>query len=96
MYRGLFATLVLFVAAASAQEDNLGGLAAGPGAEEVYYTCSACHSLAMVKQQRLDRDTWGATLDWMVYDQGMAELDADERELILNYLATYLGRDVPR
>ena len=30
------------------------------------------------------------------YDQGMPELETDERELILNYLAAYLGRDVAR
>ena len=95
MFRVL-AALMLVSATASAQDADLGGLTPGPGAEAVYYACSACHSLAIVKQQRLDRDTWDATLDWMVYDQGMAELDADERDLILNYLATSLGRDAPR
>jgi hypothetical protein len=32
----------------------------------------------------------------MVAEQGMAELTADERRVILDYLATHYGPDVPR
>jgi len=42
------------------------------------------------------RASWDESLDWMVDEQGMAELDVDERAEILDYLSTKLGRDVAR
>jgi hypothetical protein len=47
-------------------------------------------------QQRLSRERWNELLDWMVAKQGMAELAADDRAVVLDYLATYYGQDVPR
>lgn len=72
------------------------GLPPGPGREEVFYTCSACHSIRMVTQQRLRRDVWDETLTWMVEEQEMPELEADERQVILDYLATFLSDTTPR
>jgi cytochrome c len=51
------------------------GLPPGSGREEVYYSCQACHSLAIVKQQGLSRESWDETLVWMVEEQGMPEID---------------------
>ncbi len=76
--------------------EDFAGLAAGPGREEVFYACSTCHSLRLVTQQRLARDIWDETLAWMVEEQGMPELEADEREIILDYLATFLSATTPR
>jgi cytochrome c len=81
---------------ALAQDGQLGGLPAGRGQEETYYACSACHSIHLVTQQRLPRRRWDHLLDWMVAEQGMAELPAADRTLILDYLATHLNPDVPR
>jgi cytochrome c len=67
-----------------------------PGKEEVFYTCNACHSIHLVTQQRLPRERWDQLLDWMVKKQGMAELTAEERGVILEYLATHYGLDGPR
>jgi hypothetical protein len=53
--------------------------------------CNACHSLAIVKQQRLSRDVWDKLLDWMVEEQGMAEQTPERRLLILDYLAANFG-----
>jgi len=64
---------------------------AGPGREVTGYTCNACHSLAIVKQQGLSRETWDELLDWMVEEQGMAEPPADQRALMLDYLAAHFG-----
>ena len=61
------------------------------GWEETGYLCSACHSLALVKQQGLPRFRWDQLLDWMVEEQGMAEPDAEERELILDYLTRHFN-----
>ncbi len=75
------------------EADEYGGLPEGLGREEVFYACQACHSLAIVKQQGLDRETWDETLVWMVEEQEMGPLDPEERKLILDYLATHFGRD---
>lgn len=76
--------------------DQWDGLAPGRGREEVFYQCQPCHSLAIVKQQRLSRRVWDETLVWMVEEQGMPEPDPAEREAILEYLSTRLGPDTPR
>lgn len=64
---------------------------AGPGQVEAGRLCSACHSLAIVKQQRLSRATWDELLDWMVEEQGMAAQPPERRALILDYLTTHFG-----
>ena len=64
----------------------------GPGREEVFYTCNACHSLMLVTQQGMNRDRWDETLEWMVEEQGMSEIeDLTTRNLILDYLSTHFG-----
>lgn len=85
----------LLVSAAAAQStgDLLSQIPDGPGQEETYYLCSACHSFRLVWQQGLSRDSWDETLDWMVEEQGMAELEGDERSLILDYLSANYGID---
>lgn len=82
--------------APAAAQDDFGGLPEGEGRETVYYTCNACHSIHLVTQQRLTRQRWDKLLDWMVEEQGMAELPPEERELILDYLSTQLNPEVPR
>lgn len=76
--------------------DEWEGLPEGEGREEVFYNCIACHSSAIVQQQRLDRRTWDEVLVWMVDDMGMPEMPEDEHELVLDYLVEHFGRDVPR
>jgi hypothetical protein len=77
---------------AAAQDDMLAELPDGPGKEETFYTCNACHSFRLVAQQGLSRQRWDHLLDWMVEEQGMAELEADERTLILDYLVEHYGQ----
>lgn len=73
--------------------EDFGGLPEGEGQETVFYACQACHSLTTVTNQRFSRRVWDEVLVWMVEDQGMAELPDDEREIVLNYLATHLGTE---
>ena len=72
------------------------GLPPGTGRDLVISTCSACHSIRLVAQQRLSREVWDETLDWMVSEQGMPRLGTRDRQLILRYLSTHLNPDVPR
>lgn len=72
---------------------DYGGLPEGPGRELVFGICQICHSLAIVKQQGLDRESWDETLVWMVEEQGMPSLDPKIRKLILDYLVTHYGRN---
>lgn len=78
-----------------AEEDEFEGLAAGPGQEEVLIYCSACHSTRIVQQQGLSRDEWLETLEWMVEEQGLEEIDEPDLSLILDYLAKHYNVDRP-
>lgn len=68
-----------------------GILKPGENMELVAAVCSACHSLHLVVQQGLSKDSWDETLEWMVDEQGMDELDPDDHEAVLVYLSTYYG-----
>ena len=56
------------------------------GRNETFAVCSACHSMRLVAQQGLDRDSWNETLELMTDEEGMAELPTDLHERILDYL----------
>ncbi len=72
-------------------EEDWQGLPPGRGREQVFYLCQACHSLAIVKQQGLSRDSWDESLVWMVEEQDMPKPDPADRKLMLDYLSENLG-----
>jgi cytochrome c len=73
-------------------EQDWQDLPPGPGREEVFHTCNACHSLMLVTQQGMSRERWDETLEWMVEEQGMSDIeDVAIRDLILDYLSTHFG-----
>lgn len=78
---------------ALAEEDELGGIPRGPGAEETYYLCSACHSFRLVAQQGLSRERWAEALVWMVEEQEMEQPEPADLELMIAYLTKYYGPD---
>ena len=95
-HKSLLAALLLALPPGALAEDQAGdgpllGLPAGEGREEVLYSCASCHSIQTVVQQKLDRAAWDETLVWMVEEQGMAELEPGKRQLILDYLSTYVA-----
>lgn len=63
------------------------------GAEETYYQCITCHSIAIVKQQRLSDARWDYLWDWMVEDQGMYEPDEETKEIIMTYLKKHFSSE---
>lgn len=50
--------------------------------------CTACHSAALITQNRMTREGWLSTIRWMQEKQGLWPLGAHE-EIVLNYLDTY-------
>ena len=65
-------------------------LPAGEGRDLVRGVCSACHNIALVKQQRLSEWQWEEVLDDMT--KFGAPLDDTTRPIILKYLVTHLGQ----
>ncbi len=66
----------------------------GPGVDLVYAKCQICHDLTyLVDTAGVDAATWEGILTDMI-DFG-APVNEDEREVILNYLSTYLGPNPP-
>lgn len=65
----------------------------GEGREQVYYSCSGCHSIRLVAQQGLPRQRWRKLLEWMVEEQGMSPMEPPLDQVVLDYLSEYLGVD---
>lgn len=74
-----------------ARDPMYGNLPVGPGLEEVYYTCTACHSAQTFAQQRLTDERWAYLWEWMIAEQGMPDWGAERRETILAYLTTHFS-----
>lgn len=64
-----------------------------PGVENTYYTCAACHSTAIIKQQRISDARWDYLWKWMVEDQGMAEPDEETKLEIMSYLKKHFSSE---
>ena len=62
--------------------------APGPGREEAFYACTACHNFKLVAAQGLSRERWDDTLTFMTTRHNMPALAGDERRLVLDYLET--------
>jgi hypothetical protein len=69
------------------------GLIDAPGAEDTFYMCSACHSIALVKQQRLTDARWDYLWQWMIDEQGMADGGEELRGTILGYLKEHYSSE---
>lgn len=87
----LVATILLIGCTVIAEEqlpiDKTSGLVIDTGFEQVRGNCIACHSLAIVTQNRMSRDSWLETIRWMQKSQGLWPLQNEP--LILDYLAKH-------
>ena len=61
------------------------GLIEAEGLMEVVYNCTNCHSSKLVIQNRMNKESWIATIRWMQKTQNLADLGLNE-EIIVNYL----------
>ncbi len=88
-------TVVIATSISADENDELAKLGLPPdvGREEVDVYCSACHSLKLVAQQGLSKQDWSELFDWMVEEQEMEAMSAEDRKLVLNYLAKHRGRN---
>ena len=67
--------------------DKVEDLPDGKNRELTFYTCTACHGVALIKAQGLTRELWDSTFDLMLEKHRMPPVKAEDRALILDYLA---------
>lgn len=68
--------------------DTIDDFPEGKGRETAFYTCTACHGVALIKSQGLSRDLWDSTIDLMLEKHKMPPVNAADRAEILDYLST--------
>jgi mono/diheme cytochrome c family protein len=61
---------------------------AGPGRDETFYACTACHGFRLVAQQGMTRAQWEDSINLMIRRHNMPPLDDRDREKVLSYLET--------
>jgi hypothetical protein len=76
-------------------DENVENLPPGPGREETFGLCSACHAFRLVSNQGQSRAQWDDILTLMTNRHGMPELEGADRDLILNYLAQHYPSRAP-
>lgn len=68
----------------------------GPNREDTFYFCTACHSFKIVAAQGQSRERWNDTFDFMVSRHKMVDVQGEQREKMLDYLAaTFPERRTP-
>ena len=69
---------------------------AGEHRDDTFYFCTACHGFKIVAQQGQSRARWSDTFDLMTNVHGMVEVQGEQREQMLDYLAkTFPERRAP-
>jgi hypothetical protein len=59
-----------------------------PNRDDAFYFCTACHSFKIVAAQGMSRERWDESLNWMVQRHSMPEVQGEDRNKILDYLAS--------
>lgn len=83
------AALCAVIAVPAYAYDDPEDMPEGPGRDEAFYTCVACHSMQVVVRQGMSKPMWDDTLTLMVERHGMWEPEEEERRLILDYLSEH-------
>jgi competence protein ComEA len=65
----------------------------GDGKEIVQQKCGGCHALRVVTSKRASKQQWSSLVDQMI-SRG-ADIDDEEIETVVDYLAQSFGPDVP-
>lgn len=63
----------------------------GEARADVFGTCTACHSTAIIRRSHFRRDQWDELMTWMTDRHGMNPLEGERRDQIVDYLARHFG-----
>jgi hypothetical protein len=77
------------------REERVEDLPAGPGRDETFGLCTACHNFRLVAAQGLSRERWDESMTWMTVRHNMPDVQGEDRKLILDYLATHYPPRAP-
>jgi hypothetical protein len=69
------------------REENPEDFPAGPGRDDAFYNCTACHGFKLIAQQGMNRPQWDDSINLMIVKHNMPPLDAKTHDIVLNYLA---------
>jgi hypothetical protein len=96
---GMAIAALLWIAPAIAQtaftprDESPEEFSPGPGRDETFYACTACHGFKLVAQQGMTRAQWDDSINLMIRRHNMPPPDDKDRAVLLNYLeATYPPR----
>jgi len=59
----------------------------GEHRDDTFYFCTACHGFKIIAQQGMSRARWNDTFDIMVSRHGMFDVQGEQRDQMLDYLA---------
>lgn len=79
----------------SPKDEQVEDLPAGPGRDETFGMCTACHGFKLVSAQGMTREKWDDTLRWMTERHNMPDIQGEDRTVILDYLAAHYPPKAP-
>jgi hypothetical protein len=75
------------------RDENPEDFPAGPGRDDAFYACTACHGFKLIAQQGMSRRQWEESIELMVQRHNMPPLPPKEQNVVLDYLeATFPPR----
>jgi hypothetical protein len=75
------------------RDENPEDFPAGPGRDDTFYACTACHGFKLIAQQGMTRRQWEESIALMVGRHNMPPLPEKELKVVLDYLeATFPPR----
>jgi hypothetical protein len=76
--------------------EDIETLPEGPGREEAFYGCTACHAFKLVAAQGMTRQRWDETIQLMIDKHKMSEPAEADRTAMLDYLEKHYPPRAPR
>lgn len=80
------ASLLTAATAFQPEAEDPGSFPDFPGRDEAFGFCASCHAFRLVAAQGMTREQWLSSLAWMTERHAMPELDAADRDVIVDYL----------
>ena len=77
------------------RDENPEDFPAGPGRDDTFYACTACHGFKLVAQQGMSRRQWEESIELMVRRHNMPLLPPKEQTVVLDYLEATFPPRVP-